>query len=284
MIPLLFGLQNFVLAIPLALPTVPRQSGRDARVDDDRGAVRQYIVVVDAGHGGPDRGMKGPIGSARKIEEADITLALAKRVRDLLRDKGVKVIMTRSTDTLIALGDRGKIANKAGADLFLSIHVNAANPRWRDPGGARGFETYFLSEAKTEDEKRVEEIENEATKYDLQVDAEPGDPLSYLLADMHQNEFLRESSRLADVMQNSLGKVRSAALDRGVKQAGFRVLVTAHMPAVLVEVGFGTNVADARYLASGTGQQELARAMVSATTDYLAQYRQRRTMAEPGGR
>ena len=75
------------------------------------------------------------------------------------------VLMTRSTDTLIALRDRGRIANDAGATLFLSIHVNAANPRWRNPRSARGFETYFLSDAKTEDERRVAEMENDADRF-----------------------------------------------------------------------------------------------------------------------
>jgi N-acetylmuramoyl-L-alanine amidase len=241
-------------------------------------------VVVDAGHGGPDRGMKGPIGAARKVEEATITLAIAHRLREQLRARGVRVIMTRSTDTLIALSDRGRIANREEGDVFLSIHVNAANLRWPDPKSARGFETYFLSAAKTEDEQRVAEMENESVKYDVQVEADPGDPLSFLLADMHQNEYLRESSQLAEAIQLGLGQVRPAALDRGVKQAGFRVLVTAHMPAVLIEVGFGTNATEAAYLSSTTGQRQIAEAIANATMSYLAHYTQRRSSSGAGAR
>ncbi len=240
------------------------------------------VIVVDAGHGGPDRGMSGPIGASHKVYEADITLAVARRVRDLLQARGAKVIMTRTTDTLIALADRGRIANRAAADVFVSIHVNAANLHWQNPRAARGFETYFLSEAKTEDEKRVQEMENEASKYDVGVDAEPGDPLSYLLADMEQNENLRESSRLAATIQEGLGQVHPSGQDRGVKQAGFLVLVTAHMPAVLVEIGFGTNATEASYLSSASGQQTLARAIADATERYVSHYQQRRESAGSG--
>lgn len=236
---------------------------------------QEHVVVVDAGHGGQDRGMSGPIrGGKFRIYEADITLQVARRVRDVLQSKGVRVIMTRDRDTLIALGDRGRIANRAGGNLFISIHVNAANPRWRDPGAARGFETYFLAEAKTEDERRVEQLENEAVKYDAEVETSAGDALSFILNDMKQNEHLRESSDLAATMQRSLAKVLPGP-DRGVKQAGFMVLVSAYMPAVLVEIGFGTNIPDARFMASATGQQILANTIAEAATSYLAQLERR---------
>src|SRR5678816_1336782 len=85
------------------------------------------LIVVDAGHGGDDRGMKGTTTARKRVEEADITLAVARKLRDALRQRGVDVLMTRDTDTLIALRDRGRIANEASATLFVSIHVNAAN-------------------------------------------------------------------------------------------------------------------------------------------------------------
>jgi N-acetylmuramoyl-L-alanine amidase len=271
----------------LQITEIPRSGAPGALPPTAPGAgvrtpMKTWTVVVDAGHGGPDRGMKGPIGAARKIQEADITLAVSKRLRDVLRSRGVTVLMTRTTDTLIALADRGAIANRAQADLFISVHVNAANPGWSDPRAARGFETYFLSAAKTEDEKRVEAMENDASNYDVGLETNPGDPLSYLLADMQQNEYLRESGHLAALIQQGLGEVRPSGLDRGVKQAGFRVLVTAHMPAVLVELGFGTNDSEAAYLSSGSGQQQLANAIADATMDYLNQYTQRKAGSAPG--
>lgn len=236
---------------------------------------RRPTVVVDAGHGGRDRGMQGPLGSRRKVHEADVTLSVAKRLRDELRRRGVDVVMTRSTDTLIALGDRGRIANRAGGELFISIHVNAANPRWRNPAGARGFETYFLSEAKTDDERRVAELENEAMKYEVEAAAGDGDALSFILNDMKQNEFLRESSDLAESVQAALKQVHPGT-DRGVKQAGFVVLVGAFMPSVLVEIGFGTNPSEAAYISAAAGQRQLAGAIADATMAYLERYATRR--------
>lgn len=251
---------------------------------EERAPVRpaRQLVVIDAGHGGPDRGMSGTTTARRKIYEADITLAIAKRLRTVLTARGVDVLMTRSTDTLIALRDRGRIANDANGTLFLSIHVNAANPRWRNPRSARGFETYFLSEAKTDDERRVAEMENEADRF-LNGEIEPGDPLATVLGDMLQNAYLRESSELAASVQAGMKPVHPSGSDRGVKQAGFAVLIAARMPAALVEVGFGTNAAEATWLSSARGQQELATAIANATLKYLADYA-RRGGAAFGGR
>lgn len=235
------------------------------------GPPRQRVVVIDAGHGGPDNGMTGPIGAPRKIKEKDITLAVAKVLRVALEKRGITVVMTRSTDTLIALSDRGKIANHAKGDLFLSVHVNAANPRWRDPGGARGYETYFLAEAKTEDEKRVEAMENEAIRFETSADASRDDPLGFIIRDMAQNEHLRESAQLAELMQRGLRKMHPGT-DRGVKQAGFRVLVTAFMPAVLVEIGFGSNKADSNFMTDPDRQRDLAETLADAAVSYLQQY------------
>ena len=231
-------------------------------------------VVVDAGHGGPDRGMSGPIGGRTKVHEKDITLAVARRLEATLRDRGVDVVMTRTTDTLIALADRGRIANRARGDVFVSVHVNAANLRWKRPGEARGVETYFLAEAKTADAKRVEQMENEAVKFETAATLADDNPLSFILKDMEQNQYLRESSELADLVQRRLAGMHPGP-NRGVKQAGFRVLVAAFMPAVLVEIGFGTNPEEARILTTPTWQLKIAEAIADATIDYLERYQQR---------
>jgi len=178
--------------------------------------------------------------------------------------------------------NRGRVANDKDASLYQSIHVNAAKPRSKNPRSARGYETYFLSDAKTEDERRVAEMENEADQF-LDIDAKPGDPLSFLLSDMLQNEYLRESSALAAVMQSGLKSVHPSKTDRGVKQAGFAVLIAAHMPAALVEIGFGTNPSDAAWMKSAKGQTDLAEAIAKATERYLAEYA-RRGGATLGGR
>ena len=264
-------------ARPRAAAPSPRQASIDAAAADvHRAGSRrdQRIVVVDAGHGGPDNGMHGPIGAPTTLYEKDVTLAVAKKLGAALQRRGVGVVYTRTTDTLIALSDRGAIANKAGGDLFISIHVNAANPNWRDPGASRGFETYFLSEARTEDARRVEKMENDAVRYEGAPVADRDDPLSFILSDMMQNEHLRESSELADVIQNRL-KTMHPGPSRGVKQAGFRVLVTAYMPAVLVEIGFGTNPQEAAYLNDPAQQQRIANAIADAAVTYLRGYERR---------
>ncbi|HKO16016.1 MAG TPA: N-acetylmuramoyl-L-alanine amidase [Gemmatimonadaceae bacterium] len=246
-----------------------------ARKSARRPAPREaHVVVVDAGHGGPDNGMTGPIGAGDRIYEKDITLAVAKQLGRELQSRGLRVVYTRTTDTLIALSDRGRIANQANGDLFISIHVNAANPHWKDPGAARGFETYFLAEARTEDARRVENMENESVRFETGAPLTEGDPLSYILSDMKQNEHLRESEKLADLIQNQLGTVHPGP-SRGVKQAGFRVLVTAFMPAVLVEIGFGTNPAEARFLANPRQQAVIASAIADAAVEYLRRYDRR---------
>jgi N-acetylmuramoyl-L-alanine amidase len=258
--------------------SAPRRTERD--VAPVRPA--RALVVVDAGHGGPDRGMSGTTSARRKIYEADITLSVAMKLRAALSARGIDVLMTRTTDTLIALRDRGKIANDAQATLFLSIHVNAANPRWRNPRTARGFETYFLSDAKTEDDRRLAEMENDADRF-LAQDSEPGDPLALVLGDMLQNAYLRESSELASAVQTGMKPMHPSGNDRGVKQAGFAVLIAAHMPAALVEIGFGTNPSEATWLSSAKGQQALADAIARSTEKYLADYA-RRGVAAIGGR
>ena len=240
------------------LPPVPVRHGR-------------RMIVVDAGHGGVDNGMTGPIGRGPKIYEKNITLSVANKLGSQLKARGVDVLYTRSADTLIALDDRGRIANRAKGDLFISIHVNAANPNWKDPGGARGFETYFLSEAKTEDARRVEQMENSVIRLESGARAGTSDPLSFIVIDMTQNQHLRESSQLADLIQQRLGGMHPGP-SRGVKQAGFRVLVTAYMPAVLVEIGFGTNPREAAYMTEPGKQDALARAIADAAMDYLQRY------------
>jgi N-acetylmuramoyl-L-alanine amidase len=175
---------------------------------------------------------------------------------------------------MIALGDRGRIAGARGADVFVSVHVNAANPRLRDAEGARGFETYFLAEARTEDARRVARMENASVRFETTADASTGDPLSFILNDLAQNEHLRESGRLADLLQETLSAVHPAE-SRGVKQAGFMVLATSYMPAVLVEIGFGSNEPEARYLTGAAGQRRLARAIADGIERYLTEYERR---------
>jgi N-acetylmuramoyl-L-alanine amidase len=192
----------------------------------------------------------------------------------------VDVMMTRTTDTLIGLYDRGPMANKWHGDVFVSVHVNAAPLDWKRPEDTRGYETYFLSEARTENAKRVQNMENEVIKFETAASAAQDDPLKFIIADMAQNEHLRESQDLAAVIQGRLGNVMPGP-SRGVFQAGFVVLATAYMPAVLVEIGFGTNVEDAKLLTSNAHQWKIATEIADATMEYMDHYDRRLKAATP---
>ncbi len=254
-----------------AIPPRTAQASAQPPVRKSAKDLRHRVVVVDAGHGGPDNGMSGPLGVAKKVREKDITLAVALLLQKALVERNVTVVMTRTRDTLIALHDRGKIANSAKGDLFISVHVNAANPNWNKPATARGFETYFLAEAKTEDEKRVEAMENESIRFETSAETDKDDPLGFIIRDMAQNEHLRESSLLANLVQTQLKAIHPGP-NRGIRQAGFTVLVRAFMPAVLVEIGFGSNPAESLYMTSVDHQKELATAIADAAIAYLVQY------------
>ncbi len=255
---------------PSAATTPPRAPAANA----PRGLSRRYTIAVDAGHGGDDPGNPGVVLNGRRINESRLTLAMAKRLESELRSRGLDVVMTRDADTLIARDDRGPIANQRRADLFISLHTNAANPNWRNGSAVRGVETYFLATARTEDERRVAEMENDVVRFETNADPDKGDPLAFILNDIAQNEHLRESADLAQLVQQSLA-AKHPGPSRGVKQAGFAVLARAYMPAVLVEVGFGTNAADAAWMNSVAGQREVAVSIADAVWEYLLHYERR---------
>ena len=232
------------------------------------------VVVIDAGHGGPDNGMTGPLGTPAWFVEKDVVLSVAKKLATVLRARGVDVLMTRTTDTLIALSDRGRIANSNHGDVFISIHVNAPGSRGAAGARERGFETYFLAEAKTEDSRRVQDMENESVKFETGANAPKGDPLSFIITDMAQNEHLRESSDLAQTIQYGLIEVHPGP-NRGVQQANFAVLRGSYMPAALIELGFGSNQSEATFLSDEANQRALARNIAASVIAYLARYESR---------
>ncbi|HEY9518116.1 MAG TPA: N-acetylmuramoyl-L-alanine amidase [Gemmatimonadales bacterium] len=233
------------------------------------GLRKGHVVTVDAGHGGVDPGNPG-LYFPRGVREKHVTLEIALLLRDELRQRGVKVVMTRSRDTLIDLYQRGSYCTQE-CDLFISIHVNSLNKR-AGYTRVRGFETYFLAEAKTEDAARVARMENEAVRFDR-----PGSGddrlggLDFLLKDLQLNEHLRESARAAELVQFYLQEAHTGP-DLGVKQAGLVVLTTARRPSILVEVGFSTNPDDAKLLATPASQKDLAASMADAVVAYLLEY------------
>ena len=228
-----------------------------------------HVVTIDAGHGGVDPGNPGmffPDG----LKEKDVTLDVSLLVRDELHRRGVSVVMTRRTDTLIDLRQRGSYCT-AECDLFVSIHVNSL-PRRTGFKRVRGFETYFLAEAKTEDAARVARMENEAIRFDAgDESAEPGNSLDFILKDLQLNEHLRESARAAELVQSYLQESHTGP-DLGVKQAGFMVLTTARRPAILIEMGYSTNPEDAKLLTGRASQRNLAASIADAIIAYLLEY------------
>ena len=237
-------------------------------------ANRRRVVVVDAGHGGHDPGTSGRSRSGATLVEKDVALAIARLLEVELRKQNVDVVMTRSSDVFVPLPERGRIANERRGDLFISVHVNASAPRSKTAATARGIETYFLAVAKTEDAQRVADMENASIRFEAVSHVAKEDPLSFIINDMAQNEHLRESSELAALVQKRLTTSRPT-FDRGVKQGPFRVLVTSYMPAVLVEVGYATNVDDATLLLNPAHQRTLAAGIAAAAMDYFEDYDRR---------
>jgi len=228
---------------------------RPARPSDAEPAVR--TVVIDPGHGGENPGARGAGGSLEK----DIALSLARRLRaELVNARGLSVFLTRDKDVDVDLDERTAIANNYKADLFVSIHVNASRAR-----GAKGSEVYFLSYQASDDEsRRTAHFEGAA---ELPPGASAGGDLALILWDMAQAEHLEESSALASRIQEALAVVTGSE-GRGVKQAPFRVLVGAAMPAVLVEVAFISNPEEEKLLASEAYQAKVAASLARGIERY----------------
>jgi N-acetylmuramoyl-L-alanine amidase len=235
-----------------------------------------HIVTLDPGHGGVDPGNPG-VFFPRGTREKDVTLQVGLLLRNELKRRGVGVQMTHTTDTLIALGDRGGFCTEA-CDLFVSLHVNSLARR-RGYTDIRGFETFFLAEAKTEDAARVAQMENEAVRFEAgRADTGTSLGLDFILKDLQLNEHLRESARAAELVQRRLKSVHTSE-SRGVKQAGFMVLTTARRPAILVEMGYSTNPEDGRFLTSFASQKAMAASLADAIVDYLLEYERKTSPA-----
>ena len=222
----------------------------DEYIEDVKERWRLDTVVLDAGHGGKDPGSQGKYGT----KEKDVVLDITKRVGRLLeKNAGIKVVYTRDEDVFIGLIDRTKMANDANGKLFISVHANS-NPNRK----IQGFETYLLRPGKTEDAIEVASRENAVIKLEEktgQYDNLTGENL--IMATMAQSMFMKESEDLAAIIQMELDK-RLNTPNRGVKQAGFYVLIGASMPNVLVEVGFISNPAEEKKLKQAVHKQRIA--------------------------
>ena len=230
-----------------------------------------HTIVIDPGHGGKDIGASGTAG----LVEKDATLTICRKLAASLGNKvGARVILTREDDSVVSLDQRTAIANQYKADLFLSVHMNAAVVK-----GAHGSETYFLS-ADASDEQAKKAAASENASFSAVAAQPASNDLKLILWDLAQQEYLAESSRFALSIQqemNALAGVQS----RGVKQAPFKVLVGATMPAALVEVAFISNPDEEAKLQKEEFQTAVVDAITRAVQRYKTEYETRIGVIRP---
>lgn len=222
---------------------------------------RPVVLVIDPGHGGEDGGAEGPGGRFEK----DLTLALARRLRAAAADSlSIQAFLTRDGDTEVPLDERAAIANNFNADIFISLHANGSRA-----ASARGTEVFFLSYTAVDDEARRVAMQEGAI-----MDRAPANDkdVGLILWDMAQAAQLEASSRLASSLHGEISQA-SLSRSRGVKQAPFRVLVGATMPAALVEVGFITNPEEEKLLFSEAHQVRLVNALIQGLGRFIAALR-----------
>jgi len=239
--------------------------------DNDRSKLKEKwefnTVVLDPGHGGYDSGTIGYHG----IKEKNITLAIALKVGKLISEhlKDIHVVYTRTTDKFVELYKRGQIANEHNGNLFISIHCNSTPGKSRGP---EGFEVYLLRPGKTKEAIDIAARENSVIKYE-------DDPQRYknltdenfILVSMAHSAYMHYAEQFSDILNQELSE-RTKIESRGIKQAGFYVLVGASMPSVLIETGFLSNKHDALYLNSNSGQYHVAYAIYEAVKRFKELY------------
>lgn len=226
------------------------------------------VIVIDAGHGGRDYGAIGVSG----VREKDVTLGIALKLGKLIEKSlpDVRVVYTRKDDRFVPLYRRGQIANESEGKLFISIHANSLR---RKPNPTRGFEVYLLRPGRTDDAVAIAEAENAVIeleegyeeRYQKLTDE------NFILVTMAQSQYVRASELFADIATQEL-EDHLTIPNRGVKQAGFLVLVGASMPNVLVETAYLSNREDERFLRSDAGQRKMAEALFTAVKRYKVAY------------
>ncbi len=256
----------------MPLPSPLAQVGELVEINREQWSIN--TIVIDPGHGGRDPGAVAVDG----VYEKDIVLSIANRLaRRLETELEVSVVQTRSSDQFVSLRERGRLATQNGGKLFISIHANT-NPDSR----VSGVETYFLSEAQTEEARQVARLENSALRYENAADQVEGAPdydwyawqdVDEILAGMTSTRFLTESQELAKLIQDELVRTLGAR-DLGVRQAEFYVMkgTLATMPSILVEVGFLSNPAEARHLRQAAYQRRAADAIFRAVREFKQRY------------
>ena len=222
---------------------------------------RIQTVVIDPGHGGMETGAKGKFGNLEK----DITLAISLKLKALVeRNMGFEVVLTRDKDVDVSIENRSAIANNRKAGLFISIHANGAVQK-----KAAGSETFFLSLNATDEEtRRLAYLENNSSALQSRIDPSSDDDLMMILWDMAQTAYIKQSSQLAELVQEELDALLGTR-NRGIKQAPFKILAGVACPAILVEAAFISNPEEEQKLAAGNFQTKVADAIYRGLARYL---------------
>jgi N-acetylmuramoyl-L-alanine amidase len=257
------------LRTPVAAAAQPVPGSHTASdLEQKRGRWALDVIVIDPGHGGKDPGSIGVTG----VREKDVTLGVALKLGRLIKKSlpDVRIVYTRSDDRFVELDRRGRIANANEGKLFISIHCNSLD---RKPSPTRGFEVYLLRPGKTETAVSIAERENSVIQmeegYEQRYKRLTDE--NFILVTMAQSAHVRASETFADILQQEM-ESRAGVPNRGVRQAGFYVLVGASMPNVLVEAAYLSNREDERFLRSDKGQQKVAESILSAVRKYKQRY------------
>ena len=238
------------------------------------GTKDEFVVVIDAGHGGHDPGAIG-----KKAREKNINLSVALAVGKLIEENcaDTRVVYTRKTDIFLPLERRARIANNAKADLFISIHTNAL------PKGkiARGAETYTLGMARANENLEVAKRENSVILVEENYEEHyagfnPNSSESYIMFEFMQDKYMEQSVKLAKLIQTQF-RTTAKRIDKGVHQAGFLVLRATSMPSVLIELGYISTPDEEKYLNSSNGVANMSRSIYNAFVSYKDQQRKKTT-------
>ena len=232
---------------------------------------KDFVVVIDAGHGGKDGGAVGTFA-----KEKDITLNVAKLLGSKISDEceNIKVVYTRDTDKYLTLQQRANIANRAKGDLFISIHVNSVDLNSPGRTNVAGSSVFTLGLHKTKDNLDVAMRENSVIKMEDNYTTaysgfDPNSAESYIIFEMNQNKHMLKSINLASSIQDEL-TTNAGREDKGVRQAGFWVLWATNMPSVLVELDFICNPTQEKFLSSTDGQEQLANSIFNAFVKHVS--------------
>lgn len=245
-------LQVVIAAMLVAAPV----SGND----DSR-----FTVVLDPGHGGADLGTVFENGRIR-IAEKDVTLALAEEAARQIRSRGIRAVITRAKDIDLPLATRTEVANKLRAHLFISIHMNSTGTAVAD---AEGIETYILNHTSDMTSRRIAHLENSVLGGTVAVrEAGGSKDVELILKDLTLEATLPESKRLGCSLQRHMTRGLPRAVDRGVRQALFHVLLGADMPSALIEAGFLSHARDRARVLSVAGRRTLGRSIAEAVEEF----------------